>query len=59
MKKVKSLSDLENGINNRWDFYRTLAGKEYKMDIVFLLNMKLNDIIMLIREGNLHYVVEH
>jgi hypothetical protein len=59
MKKVLSLSDVQTAINNQWKFYQDVQGKTYELDFVFVLQMKLIDIITMMKEGRLFYQTDY
>jgi len=59
MKKILSLSEIQTAINNRWEFQQDVNGKIYELSVVFVLNMKLIDLITMIKEGNLYYTPEY
>ncbi|MFA5207513.1 MAG: hypothetical protein WC428_02535 [Candidatus Paceibacterota bacterium] len=55
MKKILSLNELQTAINNRWEFKQDVNGKTYELSVVFVLNMKLIELITMIKEGRLFY----
>lgn len=59
MKKVKSLNDIQNIINEKWDIKQDINGKMYNLHIVNLLQMSLIDLISMINEGRLFYNPEN
>jgi len=59
MKKILSLNEVQTAINNRLEFHQDVNGKIYEISVVFVLNMKLIELITMIKEGNLYYSPEH
>jgi hypothetical protein len=59
MKKVLSLSEVQTAINNKWEFYEDLNGKMYEISFITVLQMKLIDLIVMIKEGKLYYQSEY
>jgi hypothetical protein len=59
MKKILSLSEVQTAINNRWEFHQNVNGKTYGLSVVFVLNMKLIELITMIKEGRLFYTPEY
>lgn len=55
MKKVPSLQILVNAIHGKSDFQQDVNGKMYHLDFVSLLNMRLIDLIQMVKEGKLYY----
>jgi hypothetical protein len=59
MKKILSLSEVQTAINNRWEFQHEVYGKMVELSVVTVLNMKLIDLITMIKDGNLYYSPEY
>jgi len=55
MQKVESLLTLHKVIQGKQDLYYTQNGRLYKLDVVAALNMKLIEILTMIKEGTLYY----
>ena len=58
MKKVTSLRQVQEVINNKWDFIQDINGKKYNLPFVRVLRMSLLDIITMIHEEKLFYQPE-
>jgi hypothetical protein len=58
MKKVTDFSQVQRTIENKEDFYQEINGKKYKLNFILVLQMKLIDILSMIKEGTLFYTTE-
>ena len=59
MKKITSLIELHQALEQRVDFVHVVGGREYQLSYIRLLHMKLLDIIVMIGDGILFYNPEN
>lgn len=59
MKKITGLDQVQNVINNKWDFIQDVNGQKHNLSFVRLLSMSLLDIITMINAGALFYQPEY
>ena len=53
MKKILNIGEIATIIESKDDIYQVVGGKTYKLNFVSVLQMKLIDIIMMVKEGQL------